>query len=223
MMIGCNRYRLYNSWRVVNVIVNVFGMGMIIYSLWLLKMWIQGVDRLPAPVELPRPWFIHVCLGVGIIVCMSTLSGHMVANCISKSVLGVYIVSIFSLLLIQVGMIVAVLFRINWDGEIMRYIDGRHNKFKGFLLFHIVICRLISILALVAQTNVIVLAAIVWAVGGEPAIHRRISGPFDIRQSFMMDYNSPVLSDRGRLEETLKSYMDGILRNPYCQIIRNQS
>ncbi|XP_057504952.1 tetraspanin-18-like [Actinidia eriantha] len=132
MMIGCNSYRLYNSWRVVNVIVNVFGMGMIIYSLWLLKMWIQGVDRLPAPNELPRPWFIHVCLGVGIIVCMSTLSGHMVANCISKSVLGVYIVSIFSLLLIQVGMIVAVLFRINWDGEIMRYIDGRHNKFKEF-------------------------------------------------------------------------------------------
>ena len=67
------------------------------------------------------------------------------------------------------------------------------------------------------------LAAIVWAVGGEPVIHSRISGPFDIRQSFMMDYNSPVLDDRGRLEEILKSYMDGILRNPYCQIIRNQS
>ena len=83
------RYCLYNSLRVVNVVVNIFGLVIIIYSLWLLKKWIDGVAQLPSPSLLPRPWFINVCLGVGIVVCLITLSGHMVANCISKSILGV--------------------------------------------------------------------------------------------------------------------------------------
>ncbi|KAG5540681.1 hypothetical protein RHGRI_020793 [Rhododendron griersonianum] len=118
------RYCLYNTLRVVNVVVNIFGMIIIIYSLWLLKKWFDGVSNLPSPSNLPRPWFINVCLGVGIAVCLSTLSGHMVANCISKSILGV---------------------------QIIRYIDDNHKGFRSFLLFHIVVCRLIGIVVLVAQ------------------------------------------------------------------------
>lgn len=33
--------------------------------------------------------FIYTCLGIGIVLCLSTLSGHMVANCISNSTLAV--------------------------------------------------------------------------------------------------------------------------------------
>ncbi|XP_058224251.1 tetraspanin-18-like isoform X1 [Rhododendron vialii] len=217
------RYCLYNTLRVVNVVVNIFGMIIIIYSLWLLKKWFDGVSDLPSPSNLPRPWFINVCLGVGIAVCLSTLSGHMVANCISKSILGVYIVSIFSLLVIQAAVVVVILFRIDWDSQIFRYIDDDHKGFRSFLLFHIVVCRLIGIVVLVAQIKIVVLAAILWAVGGELILDSNIPAPIDIKQSFLADHNSPVIDAQRWREEILKHYMDGIFTKSFCQLRRNQS
>ncbi|KAI8547324.1 hypothetical protein RHMOL_Rhmol07G0186200 [Rhododendron molle] len=189
------RYCLYNTLRVVNVVVNIFGIIIIIYSLWLLKKWFDGVSDLPSPSNLPRPWFINVCLGVGIAVCLSTLSGHMVANCISKSIFGV---------------------------QIIRYIDDDHKGFRSFLLFHIVVCRLIGIVVLVAQIKIVVLAAILWAVGGELILDSNIPAPIDIKQSFLADHNSPVIDAQGWREEILKHYMDGIFTKSFCQLRRNQ-
>ncbi|CAL5440555.1 unnamed protein product [Camellia sinensis] len=213
------RYCLYNSMRIVNVIVNLFGVGIIIYSLWLLKKWNNGVSLLPSIRDLPRPWFIYVCLGIGIVVCLSTLSGHMVANCINKSTLAVYIVSIFSVLLIQVGVIVTILFRIDWESQIIKYIHGHYKEFKSFVLFHIVLCRLIAILVLVAQTSVVVLAAILWAVGGEPTIQSRNTDPLDITQSFLTDCDSPGSDDQRCLAEM----MEGIFTRSFRQIRRSPS
>lgn len=220
----CGRYCLYNSLRVVNVVVNIFGLVIIIYSLWLLKKWIDGVAQLPSPSLFPRPWFINVCLGVGIVVCLITLSGHMVANWISKSILGVYIVCIFCLLLIQAAVIVAILFRIDWDSQISRNIDDYHKAFERFLLFHLVICRSIALLVLVAQIKILVLAAILWAVGGELTLESsNDADPIDIRHSFLVDYNSPVIGVRGWREEILKYYVEGIFTKSFRQLRRNQS
>lgn len=187
------------------------------------QKWIDGVSQLPSPSLLPRPWFINVCLGVGIVVCLITLSGHMVANCISKSILGVYIVCIFCLLLIQAAVIVAILFRIDWDSQISRNIDDYHKAFKRFLLFHIVICRLIAVLVLVAQIKILVLAAILWAVGGELTLESNVADPIDIRHSFLADYNSPVIGARGWREEILKYYVEGIFTKSFRQLRRNQT
>jgi hypothetical protein len=63
-MVRCTRCFLHRSMRVVNLIVNICGIGMIIYSLWLLKKWQDGIAQLPAPLSsLPRPWyFIYLFL-----------------------------------------------------------------------------------------------------------------------------------------------------------------
>ncbi|KAL6980113.1 hypothetical protein U1Q18_021764 [Sarracenia purpurea var. burkii] len=160
-MRSCNSYCLYKSLRMVNVMVNIFGMIIIIYSLWLLKMWIHGVAQLPSSSHLPRPW----------------------------------------------------------------YVGAHHKEFKRFFLFHLLICRLIAILVLVAQIHVVVLASILWAVGAEPIIHHHISGTFDVRQSFLADFNSPAIpmDDRGSLEEILKSYMAGIFTNSCSKFRTDQS
>ena len=55
-MARCRRCCLHNSIRAVNLIVNICGVGMIIYSLWLLKKWQDGVADLPYVSYLPRPW-----------------------------------------------------------------------------------------------------------------------------------------------------------------------
>jgi hypothetical protein len=112
-MVSCTRCCLQSSMRVVNLFLSLCGIGMIIYTLWLLKKWQDGVALLSTVSSLPRPWsislyfpliffffflyfcislrffllffrFIYTCLAVGIAVSLSTLSGHMVANCISN-------------------------------------------------------------------------------------------------------------------------------------------
>nr|POE46364.1 tetraspanin-19 [Quercus suber] len=141
---------------------------MIIYSLWLLKKWQDGVAYLPSVSFLPRPWFIYTCLGVGIAVCLSTLSGCMVANCISNYTLCIYVVSICSLLFLEVAVLVTIFFKMDWAEELAKYIDEKHTEFKTFVFFHIKMCRSILIMILVPQLCVIVLAIILWAIGTEP-------------------------------------------------------
>ncbi|CAB4266510.1 unnamed protein product [Prunus armeniaca] len=86
-MVGCTRCCVHTSMRAVNLFVNLCGVGVIIYSLWLIKKWQVGVSELPSVSYIPKPWFIYTCLGVGMAVCLSTLCGHIVAHRSSSSVL----------------------------------------------------------------------------------------------------------------------------------------
>ncbi|XP_027080187.1 tetraspanin-19-like isoform X2 [Coffea arabica] len=177
-MVSCSRCYLHRSIRVVNFVINAIGVAMIVYSLWLLKKWKDGVDELDLASPVPTPWFIYTCLGVGIVVCLSTLLGHSIANCISNSLLAV---------------------------QISIYIDGNHEEFKNFVLFHVEMCRLISISVLVAQLIVALLAGILWAVGCEPNLHCSSSDPPNFTYSFLDDRTSS-LSDCTRLPE--RSFQD---------------
>uniref|UniRef100_A0A7N2N4I7 Tetraspanin-19-like n=1 Tax=Quercus lobata TaxID=97700 RepID=A0A7N2N4I7_QUELO len=231
-MARCRRCCLHNSIRAVNLIVNICGVGMIIYSLWLLKKWQDGVAYLPSVSLLPRPWFIYTCLGVGIAVCLSTLAGCMVANCISNYTLCIasltsfqYIVSICSLLFLEVAVLVTIFFKMDWAEELAKYIDENHTEFKTFVFFHIRMCRSILIMILVPQLCVIVLAIILWAIGTEPRTQGGYLNISDFNHSFLVTPNSPsVLSVsipvcpkcevfyRANPRQSFLSYVKGLLR-----------
>ncbi|XP_050266033.1 tetraspanin-19-like isoform X1 [Quercus robur] len=224
-MARCRRCFLHNSIRAVNLIVNICGVGMIIYSLWLLKKWQDGVAYLPSVSLLPRPWFIYTCLGVGIAVCLSTLAGCMVANCISNYTLCIYIVSICSLLFLEVAVLVTIFFKMDWAEELAKYIDENHTEFKTFVLFHLRMCRSILIMILVPQLCVIVLAIILWAIGTEPRTQGGYLNISDFNHSFLVTPNSPsVLSVsipvcpkcevfyRANPRQSFLSYVKGLLR-----------
>ncbi|KAL6296399.1 hypothetical protein ACE6H2_004541 [Prunus campanulata] len=184
-MVGCTRCCLHTSMRAVNLFVNLCGVGVIIYSLWLIKKWQVGFSELPSVSYIPKPWFIYACLGVGMAVCLSTLCGHIVANRTSSSLLFIYIIFIFSLLCLEVSVIVAIFYKMNWEMQLAKFIDENHIKFKNFLIFHVKMCRLIAILILVPQIKVIVLAAILWVIGAEPRAHCNDSGIPNFRYSFL--------------------------------------
>ncbi|XP_038981427.1 tetraspanin-19-like isoform X3 [Phoenix dactylifera] len=79
-MVYCPRCWLHHGIRVLNLVANFFGMGMIVYSLWLLKLWREGlVEEGASSSSLPRPWFIYAFLGLGIVACFNALIGHMVS------------------------------------------------------------------------------------------------------------------------------------------------
>ncbi|KAK9946689.1 hypothetical protein M0R45_012138 [Rubus argutus] len=170
-MVTCARCCLHNSMRALNFFVNVCGAGVIIYTLWLLKKWQDGVSELPPVPIAPKPWFIYTCLGVGIAVCLSTICSYMVAHCITNSTLLIYIVSIFSFLCLEVAVTVTIFYKMNWAAKLAEYIGEYHTKFKNFMLFHLYMCRLLAILILVPQIKCTVLAIILWAIGTEPRTH----------------------------------------------------
>ncbi|XP_047307065.1 tetraspanin-18-like [Impatiens glandulifera] len=195
-----NKWYIYNTMRSVNVLVNVFGAIMIIYSLWLLKIWFNFLLHIPSPSSLPKPWFILVCLGVGISVCLITLSGYIVAHYLTKYILAIYILLMVCLLSIQAAIIVTIYFKINWEMKIVEYIDDQHKQFKIFIFFHLTICRYMTIFVLAAQSAIVVLAIILWTVGADGMICYEVSNPIDIHQSFL-DYNSRPIIDLTQLEE----------------------
>ncbi|ONI33891.1 hypothetical protein PRUPE_1G451700 [Prunus persica] len=126
-------------------------------------------------------------------VCLSTLCGHIVAHRSSSSVLFIYIISIFSLLCLEVSVIVAIFYKMNWEMQLAKFIDKNHIKFKDFLIFHVNMCRLIVILILVPQIKVIVLAAILWVIGAEPRAHCNDSEIPNFRYSFLAAPTQSVL------------------------------
>ncbi|XP_075642512.1 tetraspanin-19-like isoform X2 [Castanea sativa] len=158
-MTWCRRCCLHSSIRAVNLIVNICGVGMIIYSLWLLKKWHDGVADLPSVSFLPRPCFQ-------------------------------YVVSICSLLFLEVAVLVTIFFKMDWAEELTKYIDENHTEFKTFVIFHIKMCRAILIMILVPQLCVIVLAITLWAIGTEPRTQGGYLNISDFNHSFLVTPNS---------------------------------
>lgn len=185
--------------------MNLLGIAMIIYCLWLQKRWDEGVNELPTIADLPRPWFIYACLGVGIAICLSTLFGYIVANTISSSTLGVYIISISSFLLLQVAVIVTIFFGYNWNKEIAEYIDEKHENFKIFIVFHLKMCRLIALMILVPQVSVVALAIVILAVGSERMTWMRASDIPDFTRSFLVGTGSGILDSSRQICATCES------------------
>ncbi|KAB2024795.1 hypothetical protein ERO13_D06G095600v2 [Gossypium hirsutum] len=111
----CSRCCLHHSMKIVNLIMNFLGIAIIVYSLWLQKKWNIGVAQLVSFPSIPNPWFIYTCFGVGIAVCLSSLFSFIVSNCISTSILCIYIFSVCSLLFLEIAVIVTIFFKNDWS------------------------------------------------------------------------------------------------------------
>ncbi|KAL8171669.1 hypothetical protein V2J09_023473 [Rumex salicifolius] len=186
------RWWLKGSLRTLNIAVNVTGVAMIIYSLWLLKIWDDGISELSpsSRSDLPLPWFIWACLGVGMVVCFSTLCGYMAVNHTKHSISCLYIAAIFSLILLEGGVIFAIFF--NMDLE----------SFVRFIVFHLHMCRWVTIGVLILQVNLVILAMTLCVVGAEPMnnsqSHLRNSVA-DFRYSFLIPPNSIVIDNHNNV------------------------
>ncbi|XWS17733.1 hypothetical protein CRYUN_Cryun33cG0092600 [Craigia yunnanensis] len=223
-MTRCGRCCLQYAMKMVNLIMNFLGIAIIVYSLWLQKMWNDGSADLPPYPSLPKPWFIYTCLGVGIAVCLSTLFSYMVSNCISSSILCIYIFSVCSLLFLQVAVIVTFFFKYDWSSLISKYIDVSHEDFKSFVIFHEKMCQLIALMILVPQVSVIALAMILWTVGIERTSQSWQSEIPDFTRSFLVGSGSGILNNTrlicsrcevlrlGNPRQSLLSYINSVFR-----------
>ncbi|XP_043723492.1 tetraspanin-19-like [Telopea speciosissima] len=196
-MVKCSRCCLHRSMKMVNLAVILFGVAIIVYSLWLLKRWKEGVREISSETTIPTPWFIYTCLGEGIVVCLSMLSGHMVANCISSYTLFTYLASVCSILCLQTLAFISIFYKMDWKDKISKYIDLQDEKFGNFLRINLSVSRLLLIMILAAQINAVIVAFILWATGAEPRSHCRSFGTPEFNQSFLVIPDSPVQLNGG--------------------------
>ncbi|KAJ6435042.1 hypothetical protein OIU84_000306 [Salix udensis] len=195
-MVRCARCCLRNSIRIVNLVMLLYGAGMIIYSLWLQKKWDESIAEFARSSSDPlKPWFIYTFLGVGIMVCLSTVGGYIITNCISNSTLCFYIVAICCLLFLEVAVIVAIFFKIDWGKQISTYTGQKNTDFEILVLIHVKISRAIMLLILVAQISVVILAAILLAAGTEPRTHLQEADTWVFSQSFLMPAEPPGFAE----------------------------
>ncbi|KAK8602527.1 hypothetical protein V6N13_057846 [Hibiscus sabdariffa] len=167
----CSRCCLHYSIKMVNLVMNLLGIAIIVYSLWLQKIWNIGAAQLPSYPALPKPWFIYTCFGVGIAVCLSTFFSYIVSNWISNSVLCIVSFAIFS-----------------------KYIDKKHEDFKSFIIFNEEICQLIALFILVPQVGVVALAIVLWSVGIERISESRQLEIPEFTTSFLVGTGSIFLN-----------------------------
>ncbi|RAL45328.1 hypothetical protein DM860_014738 [Cuscuta australis] len=104
MATGLARSCVQSLLKVVNLLLGVAGIAMIMYSLWMFRVWEKhmpgrrpGPSPLPffPPEDAPIPWymssspfhvlslFIYTILGLGITLCFITCSGHIAAETVN--------------------------------------------------------------------------------------------------------------------------------------------
>lgn len=81
----------------------------------------------------------------------------------------------------------------------------------------------VSLIFFLKQINVVVLAVILWSVGGEMRIQCCILAPPNFTYSFLADNSSPVLDDLGPRETILNLYSEGIFKKSFRRWRRIQS
>ncbi|XP_054798522.1 tetraspanin-19-like [Prosopis cineraria] len=176
---------------VVNLIVTLYGVGIILYCLWFLKTWQEKTVGLPFSAT---PLFIHICLAIGIALCLGTTCGCVVANWFSDWMLSIYIVIICCLVALEIAVVVIIFITMDWVAKVNEIIDTKHSEFRIFILFHVCMCRVILLVSLVPQITAIALAIGLLALGTQAA-RSGCGNPSvipDFRQSFLVLRSSRV-------------------------------
>ncbi|XP_031282581.1 uncharacterized protein LOC116141190 isoform X2 [Pistacia vera] len=177
----CAQCCLHTSIKIVNIITNLFAVGMIVYALWLQKKWTEGIAELPSTAYIPRPWFIYSCLAVGMVVCLSTICGYMVATFISSSIL-------YKL--------------------IAEYTSDHNKRFKSFVVFHLKMCQLIIGMILVSQINVIALGMLLWVIGAEPRTTGNNPEMRAVMQSFLVGPSSTSPAESRQICSSCENFLE---------------
>ncbi|CAI9089431.1 OLC1v1024003C1 [Oldenlandia corymbosa var. corymbosa] len=146
--------------KIVNSGIGMVGMAMILYSLWMFRVW----QRQMAP-EAPAPWFIYSFLGLGLTLCFVTCSGHIAAETANGCCLCFYTMFVFLLIMIEAAVTMDVLLNRNWEDDFPDDPSGNFNELKDFIKQNFEICRWVGVIVVAIQGLSVLLAMILKALG----------------------------------------------------------
>ncbi|XP_073112623.1 tetraspanin-19 isoform X1 [Elaeis guineensis] len=152
--------------KLVNSVIGLVGMGMILYSFWMLRVWFRQVGTFWAagPGSTP-PWFIYTFLGLGVTFCLITCSGHVAAETANGHCLSCYMVLVFLLVMLEAAVTADVYLNRDWQEDFPEDPTGRLNDFKNFVRRNFEMCKGIGLVIVAAQASSIFLAMMLRALG----------------------------------------------------------
>ncbi|KAL2466477.1 Tetraspanin-19 [Abeliophyllum distichum] len=150
--------------KVVNSGIGMVGIAMIIYALWMLRVWQRHLGPDSAP-NAPIPWFIYSLIGLGASLCVITCSGHIAAETANGCCLYIYMVFIFTLLVLEAAVTADVFLNRNWEEDFPDETTGNLDELKDFIKDNFDICRWIGLTVVGLQGLSMLLAMILKALG----------------------------------------------------------
>ncbi|PSS24647.1 Tetraspanin-19 like [Actinidia chinensis var. chinensis] len=121
--------------KVANLNIGIFGLSLVVYSLWMVRVLIREMQESnPEDEGFKIPWFLHAFLGIGIIFCAVTGLGHIAAVTTNRYCLSCYMCVVFLLLLAEGAATADICLNGNWEKDLPEDQSGKFDEFKTFVL-----------------------------------------------------------------------------------------
>ncbi|XP_057954552.1 tetraspanin-19 [Malania oleifera] len=152
--------------KLVNAVTAMVGIAMILYSLWMVRVWERHMGSSPFGADdTPSPWFIYTFLGLGITLSVITCSGHIAAETANGICLYFYMLFVFLLIMVEAAVTVDVFLNHNWEEDFPVDPSGTFDEFKDFVRSNFEICKWIGLTIVSVQGLSILLALILKSLG----------------------------------------------------------
>ncbi|KAJ6769818.1 TETRASPANIN [Salix purpurea] len=153
--------------KIVNSTLGLFGIAMILYGLWMLRVWKRDMES-PSfdDFDYTALWFIYTFLSIGATLCLITCLGHISAESSNGFCLSCYMVIIFLLLLLETLVAADILLNSDWEKDLPEDPTGRLHDFREFVESNFDFFKWIAMLIILVQQGFsILLAMILRALG----------------------------------------------------------
>ncbi|KAL1834184.1 hypothetical protein DCAR_0104356 [Daucus carota subsp. sativus] len=150
--------------KVFNSVAGLAGIAMIMYGLWLIRVWQTDMKGTSSEDQTSFPWFVHAFIGLGISFCAITCLGHFAAHTAYSHFLSGYI-SVMSILLFVETLMMAHLFlSLEWEKDLPEDPTVRFDDFKDYVESELSMFKWLAVLIVLTQGVSIILATAVKAL-----------------------------------------------------------
>ncbi|TXG55186.1 hypothetical protein EZV62_020442 [Acer yangbiense] len=189
-MVSMIRSCMQSLLKMVNSVIGMVGLAMILYALWLIRVWEIHMGHFPSAGDHPVPWicgdnleigsvimiqlkirniytimFIYTFFGLGVILCVITCSGHIAAETANGCCLYLYMFFVIVLLMLEAGVTADVFFNPDWEEDFPEDPSGSFTQFKEFIRSNFEICKWIGLSIVSVQGVSFLLALMLKALG----------------------------------------------------------
>ncbi|KAK9676792.1 hypothetical protein RND81_11G101200 [Saponaria officinalis] len=152
--------------KMFNSIIGMAGIAMVIYGLWMIRVWQKQTGHFPFDEsDFRLPWFIYTFLGLGVVYCVIAFSGHIAAETINGCCLYMYMMFVFLILVLEGVVTADVFLNRNWEQDFPRDATGNLHHLRIFLWENFDFCRWIGLTVVVAQGLSFLLSMVLKALG----------------------------------------------------------
>ncbi|KAH9792583.1 tetraspanin-19 [Citrus sinensis] len=151
--------------KMVNSVIGMVGIAMIMYALWLIRVWQRQMDDFPLGDDDPVPWFIYTFLGLGVALCVITCSGHIGAETANGCCLYLYMFFVFLFIILEAGVAADVFLNREWEEDFPEDPSGSFTQFKDFIRSNFQFCKWIGLSIVFVQGLSFILAVILKTLG----------------------------------------------------------